>query len=70
MEILENTPAVSKETLSELYSASFNMINDIAKKWIIGLSIFAVVSFGALAYCMHYVRTSELFLGKRCLEIY
>ena len=52
------------------YSASFDMINDTAKKWIIGLSIFSVVSFGALAYCMHYVRTSELFLGKRCLEIY
>ena len=52
------------------YSASFDMINDVAKKWIIGLSIFAVVSVGAFTYWVHYVRNSELFLGKRCLEIY
>ena len=52
------------------YSASFDMINAVAKKWIIGLSIFAVVSVGAFAYWVHYVRNSELFLGKRCLEIY
>ena len=52
------------------YSASFDMINDTAKKWIIGLIIFAVVSVGAFAYWVHYVRNSELFLGQRCLEIY
>lgn len=52
------------------YSASFDMINDVAKKWIIGLSIFAVVSIGAFAYWVHYVRNSELFLGKRCMDIY
>ena len=52
------------------YSASFDMINDTAKKWIIGLSIFAVVAVGAFAYWVHYVRNSELFLGQRCLEIY
>ena len=48
----------------------WNIVNDVAKKWIIGLSVFSVVSFGALAYCVHYIRSSELFLGKRCLEIY
>ena len=52
------------------YSASFDMINDTAKKWIIGLGIFSVVSIGAFAYWVHYVRNSELFLGQRCLEIY
>jgi hypothetical protein len=52
------------------YSASWSMVKDTAKKWIIGLSIFVLVQFGALAYCMHYVRTSELFLGKRCMDIY
>ena len=52
------------------YSASFDMINDTAKKWIIILGIFAVVSLGAFSYWVHYVRNSELFLGKRCLEIY
>ena len=52
------------------YSASFDMINDTAKKWIIGLSIFAVVAVGAFTYWVHYVRNSELFLGQRCLEIY
>ena len=52
------------------YSASFDMINDTAKKWIIGLSIFAVVAVGAFAYWVHYVHNSELFLGQRCLEIY
>jgi hypothetical protein len=46
------------------------MVKDTAKKWIIGLSIFVLVQFGALAYCMHYVRNSELFLGKRCMDIY
>ena len=48
----------------------WNIVNDVAKKWIIGLGIFSVVSIGAFAYWVHYVRTSELFLGKRCLEIY
>ena len=52
------------------YSASWSMVKDTAKKWIIGLSIFVLVQFGALAYCMHYVRNSELFLGKRCMDIY
>ena len=52
------------------YSASFGMINDTAKKWIIGLSIFAVLAVGAFTYWVHYVRNSELFLGQRCLEIY
>ena len=52
------------------YSASFDMINDTAKKWIIGLSIFAVLAVGAFTYWVHYVRNSELFLGQRCLEIY
>lgn len=52
------------------YAGSWGMINDRAKKWIIRLIILVLVSFGAHAYCMHYVRTSELFLGKRCLEIY
>ena len=52
------------------YSASFDMINDTAKKWIIGLSIFAVLAIDAFAYWVHYVRNSELFLGQRCLEIY
>jgi hypothetical protein len=48
----------------------WNIVNDVAKKWIIGLGIFSVVSIGAFAYCMHYVRNSELFLGKRCMDIY
>ena len=52
------------------YSASFDMINDTAKKWIIGLSISVVVLFGIIAYGIHYMRTSELFLGKRCMDIY
>ena len=52
------------------YSDSWSMVKDTAKKWIIGLSIFVLVQFGALAYCMHYVSNSELFLGKRCMDIY
>ena len=48
----------------------WNIVNDVAKKWIIGLGIFSVVSIGAFAYWVHYVRNSELFLGQRCLEIY
>ena len=48
----------------------WNIVNDVAKKWIIGLGIFSVVSIGALAYCIHYMRNSELFLGKRCMDIY
>ena len=34
------------------------------------LGHFFVVSIGAFAYWVHYVRNSELFLGQRCLEIY
>ena len=52
------------------YSASFDMINDTAKKWIIGLGISVVVLCGIIAYGIHYMRTSELFLGKRCMDIY
>ena len=48
----------------------WKIVNDTAKKWIIGLGIFSVVSIGAFAYWVHYVRNSELFLGQRCLEIY
>ncbi len=48
----------------------WKIVNDTAKKWIIGLSISVVVLLSALGYCVYYVRTSELFLGKRCLEIY
>ena len=48
----------------------WNIVNDVAKKWIIGLGIFSVVSIGAFAYWVHYVRNSELFFGQRCLEIY
>ena len=52
------------------YSASFDMINDTAKKWIIGLGISVVVLLGIIAFGIHYMRTSELFLGKRCMDIY
>ena len=48
----------------------WKIVNDTAKKWIIGLGIFSVVSIGAFAYWVHYVRNSELFLGQRCLDIY
>ena len=52
------------------YSASFDMINATAKKWIIGLGISVVVLLGIIAYGIHYMRNSELFLGQRRLEIY
>ena len=52
------------------YSASFDMINDTAKKLIIGLGISVVVLLGIIAYGIHYMRTSELFLRKRCMDIY
>ena len=47
----------------------WKIVNDTAKKWIIGLGIFSVVSIGAFAYWVHYVRNSELFLGQRCMDI-
>ena len=28
------------------------------------------IHIGIIAYGIHYMRTSELFLGKRCMEIY
>ena len=46
------------------------MINDTAKKWIIGLGISVVVLLGIIVYGIHYMRNSELFLGKRCMDIY
>ena len=46
------------------------MVNDTAKKWIIGLGISVVVLLGIIVYGIHYMRNSELFLGKRCMDIY
>ena len=34
------------------------------------MSISVVVLLGIIAYGIHYMRTSELFLGKRCMDIY
>lgn len=51
-------------------SGFWDMVDEAAKKWIIGLSILVVVSLGIIAYGIHYMRNSELFLGQRCLEIY
>lgn len=35
-------------------ASAFDMINDTAKKWIIGLSISVVVLFGIIAYGIHF----------------
>ena len=47
----------------------WGIVNDVTKRWITGLVITVVILLVALAYCVDYAFTSELFLGKSYREI-
>lgn len=47
----------------------WGIVNDVTKRWIAGLVITVVILLVALAYCVDYAFTSELFLGKSYREI-
>lgn len=47
----------------------WNIVNDVTKRWIAGLAITVAILLVALACCVDYALTSELFLGKSYREI-
>lgn len=52
------------------YSASFDMINDTAKKWIIGLAISTLMLTATLITGIVHLMNSEMYLGKKYMELY
>ena len=52
------------------YSASFDMINDTAKKWIIGLAMSTLILAATLVIGLVHLMNSEMYLGKKYMEIY
>lgn len=47
----------------------WSIVNDVTKRWIAGLAITVAILLVALACCVDYALTSELFLGKSYREI-
>ena len=47
----------------------WSIVNDVTKMWIAGLAITVAILLVALACCVDYALTSELFLGKSYREI-
>lgn len=52
------------------YSASFDMINDTAKKLIIGLAISTLILTVTLVAVLVHFTNSEMYLGKKYMELY
>ena len=52
------------------YSASFDMINDTAKKWIIGLAMSTLILAATLVIGLVHLTNSEMYLGMKYMEIY
>ena len=52
------------------YSASFDMINDTAKKWIIGLAMSTLILVATLVIGLVHLTNSEMYLGMKYMEIY
>lgn len=52
------------------YSASFDMINDTAKKWIIGLTMSTLILAATLVIGLVHLTNSEMYLGMKYMEIY
>ena len=52
------------------YSASFDMINDTAKKWIIGLAVSTLILAATLVIGLVHLTNSEMYLGMKYMEIY
>ena len=52
------------------YSASFDMINDTAKDWIIGLAVSTLILAATLVIGLVHLTNSEMYLGMKYMEIY
>lgn len=52
------------------YSASFDMINDTAKKCIIGLAMSTLILTVTLVAVLVHFTNSEMYLGKKYMELY
>ena len=52
------------------YSASFDMVNDTAKKWIIGLAMSTLILTVTLVAVLVHFTNSEMYLGKKYMELY
>ncbi len=52
------------------YSASFDMVNDTAKKWIIGLAMSTLILVATLVIGLVHLTNSEMYLGMKYMELY
>jgi len=52
------------------YTASWSMVNDTAKKLIIGLAISTLVLTATLVAVLVHFTNSEMYLGKKYMELY
>jgi hypothetical protein len=52
------------------YSASWSMVKDTAKRWIIGLAMSNLILAATLVIGLVHLMNSEMYLGKKYMEIY
>ena len=52
------------------YTASWSMVNDAAKKLIIGLAISTLILTATLVAVLVHFTNSEMYLGKKYMELY
>ena len=52
------------------YSASWSMVKDTAKKWIIGLAMSTLILTVTLVAVLVHFTNSEMYLGKKYMELY
>lgn len=52
------------------YTASWSMVNDTAKKLIIGLAISTLILTATLVAVLVHFTNSEMYLGKKYMELY
>ena len=52
------------------YTASWSMVNDAAKKLIIGLAISTLILTATLVSVLVHFTNSEMYLGKKYMELY
>ena len=52
------------------YSASWSMVKDTSKKWIIGLAMSTLILTVTLVAVLVHFTNSEMYLGKKYMELY
>lgn len=52
------------------YTASWSMVKDAAKKWIIGLALSTLILAATLITGVVHLMNSEMYLGKKYMELY